>query len=269
MINKPPGYRPVQGLKRPTWIGGWPLVFLPLPLALKAVGALWRGDINGMVAASALLAVLYGGAWLTRRGLMHAKHRPNHIPFPFRSAGAVAVSLGTFATALFAGYEAFGAGAFGLVALFGFYLAYGFDRRTRLSEDDEIAQALEAAYAKLEKLASAGRALPTHDLRDQLGRIVGWGERILERIADDPEDFRRARKFLNVYLDGAQQVTQKFARRQDGTVPRQLEASYRTLLGDMEAVCEEQYRRLENDDIVDLDIQMEVLTTRLKREGVF
>ena len=37
----------------------------------------------------------------------------------------------------------------------------------------------------------------------------------------------------------------------------------------METVCQEQYQHLVDNDKVDLDVQIEVLTTRLKREGVF
>ena len=74
---------------------------------------------------------------------------------------------------------------------------------------------------------------------------------------------------MNVYLDGAQQVTDKFARTHNDANSAELEANFRTLLDDMETVCEEQYQHLVDNDMVDLDVQIEVLTTRLKREGVY
>ena len=37
---------------------------------------------------------------------------------------------------------------------------------------------------------------------------------------------------------------------------------------DMETASKEQYQKLMQKDLVDLDVQIEVLSTRLKREGV-
>ncbi len=188
---------------------------------------------------------------------------------PYKTIASLIIAGGTALTALIADYGLAMAICFGIAAVIGFYLAYGFDRRFKLSSDKDVAAALEEAYRKLERLEDAADNIRSREFRDRLRRITGWGERILDRIGDDPEDFRRARKFLNVYLDGAQQVTDKFARTQNDTNSAELEANFRTLLQDMETVCEEQYQHLMDNDMVDLDVQMEVLTTRLKREGVY
>ena len=254
--------------RRPLWIGGWLLFLLPLPLALKAVISLWRGEFVGLVAGAFAFLVLLLGAWLMRQGLAQAKRRPTGSGFPFKTAGSAVVAIGTALTALIAGHNPLIAGGFGLGALAGCYLSYGFDRRLKLSNDKDVATALEEAYGKLEQLEAAGKRIGSREFKDRLGRIIDWGEKILARIQEDPEDFRRARKFLNVYLDGARQVTDKYARTHGEAESAELEENFRTLLADMETVCEEQYQRLLDDDMVDLDVQIEVLTTRLKREGV-
>ena len=55
--------------------------------------------------------------------------------------------------------------------------------------------------------------------RQRLERITTLAERILTHIEGDPRQLRRARKFLNVYLDGVRQVTAGYARshKQGGT----------------------------------------------------
>ena len=152
---------------------------------------------------------------------------------------------------------------FGLAALLGFYLAYGFDKRLKLSSDKDVASALEEAYRKLERLEEAGDNIGSREFRERLRRITGWGEKILDRIGDDPEDFRRARKFLNVYLDGAQQVTDKFARTR-GAMPIPL--SWRKTSEHCSPIWKRSARSsisiMLDNDLVDLDVQIEVLTTQ-------
>jgi 5-bromo-4-chloroindolyl phosphate hydrolysis protein len=255
--------------RRPLWIGGWLLFLLPIPLLLKVVIALGQGDFGAFLISAIAAALLFLGAWLTRSGLRQAKRRPMSSIIPLKSMGGGVIAVGAGLTAMIAGHNLAIGICFGLAALLGFYLTYGFDRRLKLSSNKDVASALEDAYLKLEKLDAAGDDIGSRDMRERLGRIIAWGERILDRIGDDPEDFRRARKFLNVYLDGAQQVTEKFAKAQDAGKSAELEENFRTLLADMETVCEEQYEHLLDDDLVDLDVQIEVLTTRLKREGVY
>ncbi|MGI9435536.1 MAG: 5-bromo-4-chloroindolyl phosphate hydrolysis family protein [Geminicoccaceae bacterium] len=255
--------------RHPFWIGGWLLFLLPLPLLAKVFIALGAGEFGTFLITAIALALLLLGAWLTRKGLYQAKRRPMSSTIPFKTMGAGVIAVGTGLTALIADHNLAIAACFGLGALLGFFLTYGFDRRMKLSSDKDVATALEEAYQKLERLEAAGDNIGSRDFRDRLSRIAAWGEKILDRIGEDPEDFRRARKFLNVYLDGAQQVTDKFAKTQNDAKSAELEANFRTLLADMETVCEEQYEHLLDNDMVDLDVQIEVLTTRLKREGVY
>ena len=255
--------------RRPIWIGGWLLFLLPLPLFWAMLISLGKGALGGFLASAIALGLLLFGAWITRRGLHQAKRRPMSSSLPLKSIGGVITAVGTAFTAWVAGHTPLIGICFGLAALVGFYLAYGFDKRFKLSSDKDVASALEEAYRKLERLEDASETIGSRDFRDRLQRISGWGEKILDRIGDDPEDFRRARKFLNVYLDGAQQVTDKFARTRGDANSAELEENFRTLLTDMETVCEEQYQHLLDNDMVDLDVQIEVLTTRLKREGVY
>ncbi len=255
--------------RRPLWIGGWLLFLLPLPLLAKVFVSLARGEFGTFLISAIAVLVLLAGAWAMRAGLKQAKRRPMSSTIPLKSIGSGIIAVGAGLTAMIAGHNLAIGVCFGLAALLGCYLTYGFDRRLKLSSDKDVASALEEAYRKLEKLEAAGEQIGSRDMRDRLRRISSWGERILDRIGDDPEDFRRARKFLNVYLDGAQQVTEKFAKAQADGKSAELEGNFRTLLQDMETVCEEQYQHLLDDDLVDLDVQMEVLTTRLKREGVY
>ncbi len=87
-------------------------------------------------------------------------------------------------------------------------------------------------------------------------------------LEEDPRDLRRARKFLNVYLDGVQRVVEGYARTHQRAASPDLDANFRRVLTSIEEVFQEQRQKLLESDIMDLDVQIEVLTSQLKREGL-
>jgi hypothetical protein len=261
--------------------GGILLFLLPLPLLFKAIAGLWGGDIGQLFGNGASYAVSVLGALVLRRGLIReARYLERPLALtpgpPLKALGAVLIGIATgLAAHLAAGHDAIIATLFGAGALIGTLLYYGLDPRKKSLPAgdfgiglDELTSALKAAYAKLDGINDARRAIRSREFQDRLNTIVGHSQAILKEIEEDPRDLRRARKFLNIYLDGVLGVTRKFvAASAKGGAP-ELEQNYRALLMDMETVCKEQHEKLRQNDVVDLDIQIEVLSTRLKREGV-
>lgn len=257
------------------------IFFLTWPLLLKAVLSLWTNE-PGMLAASGggwLLFML--GALLYRRG-RHAELLERERPLPSRRgrslkrAGGAVVGLATAVTAFFAaGHGLPIALTFGLLAMLGYFLVYGDDRNpaaaTRRLPDavgEEAADLLREAWRRLDGIEGASRRIASREFRQRLGHIVGGAERILKLVAEDPRDLRRARKFLTVYLDGAHRITEEYARTHAAGAPADLEQNFRTLLVDMQNTCDEQYTKLLQHDSSDLEVQIEVLSARLRREGV-
>lgn len=260
---------------------GLMLFVLPLPLLLKALVSLGQGDIGFVAGAGGSYALFLIAALLARRGLRNAAayaERPFGVapPKPWKTVAGVLVGLATaFAAAAVAGQSVPIAVLFGLGAALGYFLTYGFDPRAKRvittgdgSDAAELAAALREAYARLERIEAAGREIASKEFRDRLTAIVAGVEKVLKAIEDDPRDLRRARRFLNVYLDGTQKVTEQYARTHPRTQSTELENNFRALLIDMDRTCKEQYDALIKNDVFDLDVQIEVLNTRLKQEGV-
>jgi hypothetical protein len=257
------------------------LYILPLPLLLKALLGLWQGDLGFVVGAGSAYALFLVAALLARRGLRNEavfESRPFGAvsPPPLKTVSAaltgVATALAAFAVA---GQPLPIAVLFGAGASLGFYLLYGLDPRQKRPivgaegvGGEELAAALREAYGRLESIDTAGQTIQSREFKERLSAIVGWVEKILKAIEEDPRDLRRARKFLNVYLDGTYKVTEQYARTHPRTQSLELENNFRALLIDMEKTCQEQYEALIKNDVFDLDVQIEVLNTRLKREGV-
>ena len=70
------------------------------------------------------------------------------------------------------------------------------------------------------------------------------------------------------YLDGTRDVVRKYAAQQRDVADTPLGESFRRVLTTIEQVFLEQEELLKRHDALDLDVQIEVLETQLKREGV-
>lgn len=257
------------------------MFLLPLPVLFAAVAALPAGNLGGLLGNAAGYGLFLAGALLLRRGLLseaeYERRKVAKAPWPLKTLGSGVVALATSVTAyLGAGQPLVMAVAFGLAALLGCYLTYGFDPRAakRFSDRDgvdvtnRVLEALAQAEQSIAVIEQSTRNIRNAELNSRLRRIVALARRILNMLEEDPRDLRRARKFLNVYLDGAKQVTEGYAKTHTRAVSPELEDNFRRVLATIEEVFQEQQQKLLETDVTDLDVQIEVLTTQLKREGV-
>ena len=258
------------------------LFLLPLPVLVAAILALTRGHLGGVIANTVGCVLFLGGAILARRGMQNqAEYERRKIAYapryPLKLLGAALVAAATGITATFAaGYNPAIGICFGLGALLGFYLAYGFDpRATKRATDSygldatpQLLQALTSAEKTILAIEQAKKNIRNDELRSRLDNIIKLARQILKNLEENPDDLRRSRKFLNVYLEGAQQVTEGYVRTHQQAQSQQLEANFRNVLTTIEDVFKEQQRKLLENDVLDLDIKIEVLSEQLKREGV-
>ncbi len=284
MLGRLPTVRtaPVEDRLVP-WAGleGLLLYILPLPLLPGAIVELAVGRLDTFLADSMGFALLMAGGWLTRRGIRAARAE-QQVRFvrlqrwPLKSLGGALTAIGAGVTA----HLAVGHGipislAFAGIAALGFHLAYGFEPLGRPRPFDigderarQVANALGEAEARLLDVERSATAMTNPELKSRVRRISAQGRAILDQIAERPTDLFRARKFLNVYLEGVQQVAEGYARAHRQADSQELEQSFRNVLVTVEEVFEEQRQRLIKTDLMDLDVQIEVLKKQLQREGI-
>lgn len=244
--------------------------FLGLLPAVAGVIALARGRAEDFGYGAGLAALFFLAGWLLRRG-MGAERRA----LPYRTLAALVLGAATFGLARYLALHNFVPSLlFGGAALVGAVLAYGSEllpSRSELKSADQIdAQRLVAeARVKLDRLSRARyRIQGAPELAQRLDGVRTWVEKILTRIEEDPRDLRRARKFLVVYLDGAGEVAEKYVAYQAKGEAATFAPRLQSLLEEMERVAAEQHEKLLHNDTLDLDVQLEVLSERLKKEGV-
>jgi len=256
------------------------MLLLPLPVLAAALLALAQGRLGPLIGDTVGYGLFLAGALLLRRGLQseeeYDRRRIARAPWPLKTLGNGLIALATGITAwLGAGHHPIIGGAFALVALLGCVLCYGLDPRAAKQVADggagateKVLKALEQAERSIAAIEEVARDIRNAELNTRLRRIAQLARDILKMLEEDPRDLRRARKFLNVYLDGAQKVTEGYAKTHSRIDAPELDDNFRRVLVTIEEVFQEQQQKLLESDITDLDIQIEVLTTQLKREGV-
>ncbi|MGF1562795.1 MAG: 5-bromo-4-chloroindolyl phosphate hydrolysis family protein [Geminicoccaceae bacterium] len=260
--------------------GIWPFL-LAIPVGLTPVFWLIKDRVALVLPTALAFVLVLVGAIALRRGL-DAEHAYNQRKVaeapgvPLKLFGAILLGAGTFLTAWFgAGYSMIAAVLFGVACAIGIVLHYGFDPREEKKptvtgvSTREVTEALSEANALIDRLDTMRASLKPRDLDDQLGRIVQNSRNIVGIIEDDPRDLRRARRFLNVFLHGAEEAVDKYitTTARVGEAP-ELETKLRGMLTSLEGVTVEQRERLLKDDVTDLDVHLDVLSQRLEREGL-
>lgn len=260
---------------------GMLMFILPLPILIAAVSGLARGELISFTGCALGYSCLLIGALSLRRGLLfedeYQRRRIAKMPLPFKTLGSVCIALGTGITVWIGARQGITFGfIFSALALLGCHLTYGFDPRTTkrimdsegIDVTEQVLQALQQAEQSITAIEQASRDIRNVELKTRLRRIAQLATDILKLLEEHPRDLRRVRKFLHVYLDGTQKVTEGYAKTHTRAGATDLEDNFRHVLITIEEVFQEQQQKLLESDVSDLDIQIEVLTTQLKREGV-
>lgn len=260
------------------------LYVLALPLLPALFFSLMDGEVVEALARAFGFTCVMVAATLIRKGIRldnearKRKLRRRASTIQYRMIGAGLVAAGMFVVAWLGIANQYGlveSVVFAAAVLLGCYLYYDFDPARKDPEiaavgitTEELIDLLDEAEERILAIENAGRKLQNVEFKDRLRRIVKEARDILVTIEEDPVDARRARKFLKVYLDGAQQVTEGYARTHRADQTHALEDNFRRVLTTIETVIAEQQMKLAENNLSDLDVNIEVLQMQLEKEGV-
>ena len=273
--TKPPGgaYRDA---KRTRAGGRVNLLFLtPLPLIWKA----FTSEPVGMAQNLIALGLMILAAWLTREGLLaqeayEARKVARRPAMPRKIAGSVLTGLG-LGLAGFTGFGPIEAVIFALLGAALHSLAFGLDPLTDKGmegvdtfQTDRVARAVDEAEKHLSVMTEAMKRAGDRQMMARLETFQATARDLFRTVEEDPRDLTAARRYLSVYLMGARDATIKFADIYARSRDPQAKTDYAALLDDLERNFAARTQKLLLDDRSDLNIEIEVLRDRLKREGI-
>lgn len=273
-VTDPGAYR---GAVRTRAGGRVNLLFLaPLPL----IWAAFTSGPTGLVLNLAALGLLLLAAWLTREGLRaqeayEARKVARRPAFPRKIAGSIATGLGLGLAGFAAGGGMFEPVIYAVVGAALHVMAFGLDplrdkgmEGIDAFQTDRVARAVDKAESYLKAMADAVRRAGDHQAEGRVERFQASVREMLRTVENDPRDLTAARKYLTVYLMGARDATAKFADIYAHSRDATARENYFALLSDLEGNFAAKTRALLDDDTSDLEVEIEVLRDRLKREGI-
>lgn len=257
------------------------LFVVPLPLLLTGIGELRAGDSLGMIGEFGALILLLAAAWLLTEGLKaetaydaRAVARPP--AFPRKLSSSVLTGLGVaLAATLGMGQDVLPGLLTGLIAGGAHAFSFGLDPMRKkgmegMSEFDtqRVARAVEKAEKLLSETLAAADRFGDRRLQGRVEAMAASAREMFRAVEEDPRDLSGARKFLGVYLMGARDATVKFGDLYAKTRDAGARKDYEALLSDLEASFNAQRATMLLENRTDLDVEIEVLRDRLKREGL-
>jgi 5-bromo-4-chloroindolyl phosphate hydrolysis protein len=279
-MSKAKRYDPSK--KRISGLTGILLYLLPTPILLAIIISFF-GDSGisiikyGVAYGLFILAATVSKKGFTFEKLYHDSALAKAPRLPYKSVGAFLLAIATFYTSLFCvDNTLFFSLVISLSALFGFYLFYGFDPRSDKVGDlrvgvraEDVIATTNEAKAKVESLKDFKKEIKDLKTKGHLDEIIKETENIISSIEKDPNDLSKARKFFKIYLDRVDNITGEFVTNlKAGNINDELSSNYDELLVSMKKTIKEQKEKLNDDDILNLDIQIEALAKQLNHEGV-
>ncbi|MFY9240273.1 MAG: 5-bromo-4-chloroindolyl phosphate hydrolysis family protein [Roseovarius sp.] len=266
-----------RGARRTRAGGRVNLLFLaPLPLILRA----FTSEPLGLALNLLALALLLLAAWMTREGILaqeayDARKIARRPGFPRKIAGSILTGLGLGLAGFAAGGGTLAPVIFIVLGAALHSFAFGIDPMRDKGMDgidrfqtDRVARVVEKAQEHMAAMNDALRRAGDRRAEDAMSRFQASVQTMLSSVEDDPRDLTAARKYLGVYLMGARDATVKFADIYARSQDEAAHTRYLSLLTDLDKNFAAKTAKLMEDDTTDLDIEIEVLQSRLGQDGI-
>jgi len=252
------------------------LFFVPFIFVLTA----FRQPPLGMAADLGAFGLLMLAGWITREGLVaraayDARRAARRPAFPRILAGGLATACGLFLGGFRPGESLLNPVIFAVLGFILHTLAFGRDpMRDKGAEgidpfqQDRVARIVTEGETYLATMTDAIARTGERDLVARVARFQITARDLFRTVEEDPTDLTAARKYMSVYLMGARDATVKFADFWQRTRDAAARADYEALLDDLETNFAARTRTLLLENRSGLDVEIDVLRDRLKRDGL-
>jgi len=256
---------------------GYLLYIFLAPLFLAVILALTERNISAFLLNLTAFGLFYTTAKLNTLGLAnefkyHQEKLTKAPKRPYKTFSATLLGISTFFTTTIAGGESLFTGLFlSLISSVGYYLYYGLDPRNDKLENigdisaDLVLKTISEAKSKLLKIEKHIDEISNDALlQKKLSLAVEKAEYIIQTIQEDPKDIRVARKFLVVYIDGLENVTNAYTSMDEADIKKETKEKLHQLLEDVERRFDKELMRLKKNNEFDLDVNIDVLQQQIK-----
>lgn len=146
-------------------------------------------------------------------------------------------------------------------------------RKPRKTEEQKVTEAMNAVI-KNGRQSLMGLRRMSMEVKNALVRTLSTEicasiEKIFRTLKEHPDQFNSLRQFFNYYLPTLEKILVKYRAIETSGVPTE-EVTSNTIecMENIKLAMEKQYNNLFENDILDLTVEMEVLTQMCKRDGL-
>jgi len=261
--------------------GAWLLYIYSLPYIFSIISKLLNGEMIHLVLVSAIaVSVILSAVWMStglkNKQLYSKRNYVKDTPFPMMFLASLLLGIATFVAAwLVASYMIFAALGFGVAATVGCWLWYGLDpvkakhlSFSDINDSEKALEILQDSETLVINIEMANSKIANKEMSQQLNRITVLAREVLNVLYENPTKIRKARRFLKTYLTGLENVVARYAETHKETDNVELEDNFKEVLVNIEQVFNNQQEKLLSSDVFDLDVDIEVLNTLLKKQGI-
>ena len=140
-----------------------------------------------------------------------------------------------------------------------------------LFADIEAEKTVRQGIEKLRNVRNLTLKITSNDVAKQIQDICKTGAEIFEYIRKNPDDLKKAKQFINYYLDTTEKIVNRYvqlsaAKEKSSEVDASLKKVEATLASIDETYKKQLHNLLEND-VLDLNTEIKVLETTMKMGG--
>ena len=257
-----------------------------VPPALLTILAPLNFGLAGATGDLFVAALLFLSAWLTREGLKaqaayDARPVARRPSIPRKIFASVLTGVGVAVAGQLSRevpglIEPLGLSIFlGLFAGLLHLVAFGPDplrnkgaKGADAMQTDRVADAVYEAESKLAAARERLTALRDREATERFDAFAAEARALFRQVEADPADYAGARKHMGVYLQAAHDATEKFVALQARSPSEDARATYLSLLDDLRGGYAQRTETLMLDDRTGMDVEIDVLRDRLRREGI-
>jgi len=192
---------------------------------------------------------------------------------PYKTVAAVMLSLVSSYSAYLGGYSLITSILFFIVMLIGWYLYYGFDPfedKIDGYESDRSAQRIMNLLIKanedIDTIRQLAQKSTSSEIKNSMNGMADAFFSIVEHIQNEPDDYDKARKYLVSYLQELTNMSKIYIKLELQNKHQTMKESFLSTLNSSIEKLNNQYEKLMDDDLIDLDIKIEVMKKRLQNE---
>ena len=277
----PPRYRPpeIPQVRMPTNPRNQQAVSLlfltTIPLGYSMLqDPTWRD----LLLCSGLLGLYGASLYAISMGLKDAERYDAQdvaraAPIKGRIVGSAGLGLASGLTALTRGADIGLILAVAVVAAALSLIAFGIDplkhkglETAQARMDHKVSKTRIRVEAQMKRIKGHVAPLACPDIMPHLTRFESAVARMVQAVEDDPERARSQQKHLGVYLDGAEEASDRFIAVHRGTGDPETHSRYVQLLHDLGRAYEKRAFEYAEQGRMRLDAQMDVLSENLAQE---